>query len=89
MVTRFERALISNLTAAPCCRHRCTRLSSGSRRVASTSFDDTVRVWDGGAGLAPLMRAKHDNQTGRWVHPFRAVWGPATDCLIVGELRVG
>ncbi len=39
----------------------------GSRRVASTSFDDTVRVWDASqASLEPLTRARHDNQTGRW-----------------------
>jgi hypothetical protein len=33
--------------------------------VASTSFDDTVRVWDAAQGLKPVMKARHDNQTGR------------------------
>ena len=35
----------------------------GSCRLASTSFDDTVRVWDGADGLAPLLTIKHDNNT--------------------------
>ena len=63
----------------------------GSKRVVSTSFDDTVRIWDGAAaGLAPaLLRVKHDNQTGRWVSPFRAVWGACSDAVIVGAAVVG
>ena len=59
--------------------------SSGSRRLVSTSFDNTLRIWDGASGLAPLRTIKHDNNTGRWVLPFRAVWNAAGDGVIVGE----
>ncbi|KAJ9513292.1 hypothetical protein QJQ45_001328 [Haematococcus lacustris] len=31
----------------------------------------------------------HDNQTGRWLVPFRAVWGPAADCVAVGSMSRG
>ena len=30
---------------------------------------------------------KHDNHTGRWVSPFRAVWAPAGDAFVVGSLK--
>jgi len=59
----------------------------GSQRVVSTSFDDTVRVWDGKKGLDPIVSIKHDNQTGRWVLPFRAVWGMASNAVIIGNMR--
>ncbi|EFN57084.1 hypothetical protein CHLNCDRAFT_143861 [Chlorella variabilis] len=59
----------------------------GSRRLVSTSFDNTLRIWDGASGLAPLRTIKHDNNTGRWVLPFRAVWNAAGDGVIVGNMK--
>lgn len=59
----------------------------GSQRVVSTSFDNTVRIWDGKKGLAQQASIRHDNQTGRWVLPFRAVWGSNSDAVIVGNMR--
>jgi WD repeat-containing protein 76 len=32
---------------------------------------------------------KHDNQTGRWVIPFRAIWGARADCAIIGSMKRG
>ena len=60
----------------------------GSRRLATTSFDDTVRVWDaarGGPALPQLLSAAHNNKTGQYILPFRAVWTPAADALAIGE----
>jgi WD40 repeat protein len=59
----------------------------GSQRVLSTSFDNTVRIWDGKRGLDQQVSIRHDNQTGRWVLPFRAVWGFNSDAVIVGNMH--
>ena len=59
----------------------------GSRRVVTTSRDNTLRIWDGKADMAQAAVMQHNNNTGRWVIPFRAVWGPASDCLIVGNMK--
>ncbi|KAG1665043.1 hypothetical protein FOA52_003219 [Chlamydomonas sp. UWO 241] len=65
----------------------------GSQRLLSTAFDDTIRVWDVSSTSAPTsshsVLIKHDNQTGRWVTPFRAVWGPGADWIGVGSMRRG
>ncbi|KAI7843657.1 hypothetical protein COHA_002559 [Chlorella ohadii] len=59
----------------------------GSRRLVSTSFDNTCRIWDGANGMQQLLAVKHDNQTGRWVLPFRACWNAAGDGVIVGNMN--
>lgn len=61
----------------------------GSRRLATTSFDDTVRVWDaarGGPALPQLLNVAHNNKTGQYILPFRAVWTPAADALVIGSM---
>jgi hypothetical protein len=37
--------------------------------------------------LQELVRIRHDNNTGRWIIPFRGVWGPAGDAVVVGNMR--
>jgi hypothetical protein len=63
----------------------------GSGRILSTSFDDTVRIWQSkqkaGEELEDCVSIKHDNQTGRWVFPFRAVWSTDASSVIVGNMR--
>ncbi|DBB11441.1 hypothetical protein WJX82_009846 [Trebouxia sp. C0006] len=59
----------------------------GSQRVVSTSRDDTLRIWDARHDLSQLASMKHYNNTGRWVVPFRGVWGPASDTVIVGSMK--
>jgi len=63
----------------------------GSGRIVSTSFDDTVRVWDSrrgkGGEMEDTLIIKHDNQTGRWVFPFRAVWTADSSSVIVGNMK--
>lgn len=57
----------------------------------STSFDNTLGVWaasftkKGGAALKSARSIGHDNETGRWILPFRAIWAPAGDAILVGE----
>ncbi|KAH7619959.1 hypothetical protein Ndes2526B_g05205 [Nannochloris sp. 'desiccata'] len=58
----------------------------GSQRVVSTSFDDTVRIWDGKKDLTQILSIKHNNQTGRWILPMRAVWAPKGDGILVGSM---
>jgi len=58
----------------------------GSQRVVSTSFDDTVRIWDGKKDLTQISSIKHNNQTGRWILPMRAVWAPKADGIVVGSM---
>ncbi|KAL6785517.1 hypothetical protein ACKKBF_B00595 [Auxenochlorella protothecoides x Auxenochlorella symbiontica] len=61
----------------------------GSHRLVSTSFDNTVGVWErrGKKELACTLSIRHDNDTGRWVTPFRAVWSPSGDAILVGNMR--
>lgn len=65
----------------------CPLVCAGSQRVLSTSRDDTLRVWDAKQDLNQLASMKHYNNTGRWVVPFRGVWGPASDTVVVGSMK--
>lgn len=65
---------------------------SGDGRVVVTSFDNTLRVLStraGGAGLAEERSVKHDNETGRWVLPFRATWASNGRDVLSGSMRRG
>lgn len=55
----------------------------------TTSYDDTLRVWSGvgAGGECGAVVMKHNNNTGRWVSPFRAVWAPAGDAIVCGSLK--
>ena len=40
-----------------------------------------------GEPVSPVLRIHHNNQTGRWLTPFRAEWDPSSDeYFIVGSL---
>ncbi|CAH1251323.1 WDR76 [Branchiostoma lanceolatum] len=60
--------------------------ASGSR-ILTTCFDDRIRVFDsstiGQQTVKPLRELRHNNQTGRWLTPFRAAWVPGRDDLFV------
>jgi hypothetical protein len=56
----------------------------GSGHLLTTCYDDLLRVWkpkpSPGGGVSAInsdptsaLKIKHNNQTGRWVLPFRAV----------------
>ncbi len=62
----------------------------GSQKIVTTSFDNTVRIWDGKKSsreLKQLTSIRHDNQTGRWVLPLRAVWSPDASSVIIGNMK--
>ncbi|KAH7889221.1 WD40-repeat-containing domain protein [Phlebopus sp. FC_14] len=56
------------------------------RSIVSTSYDDTLRLWELNAGkydsspvfpsFTPFCRIKHNCQTGKWLTILRAVWNP-------------
>ncbi|XP_019622903.1 PREDICTED: WD repeat-containing protein 76-like isoform X2 [Branchiostoma belcheri] len=60
--------------------------ASGSR-ILTTCFDDRIRVFEtsaiGQQTVKPLREVRHNNQTGRWLTPFRAMWVPGRDDLFV------
>lgn len=47
-----------------------------------------MRVWDSDTEEATHV-FKHNNQTGRWVSPFRAVWSANGDVVFCGDMRRG
>ncbi|KAJ8584936.1 WD40 repeat-like protein [Rhizopogon salebrosus TDB-379] len=59
------------------------------RGIVSTSYDDTIRLWELDAAkyssstafpsFTPFCRIKHNCQTGKWVTILRAVWNPNPD----------
>ncbi|KAK3278453.1 hypothetical protein CYMTET_13611, partial [Cymbomonas tetramitiformis] len=72
---------------------------SCSGRLLSTSYDDKLTIWEptpsraasegwlsSGKSAQRAASIKHNNQTGRWILPFRAVWAPAGDGLLVGSM---
>jgi WD repeat-containing protein 76 len=68
--------------------------SSHGRRLVTTSNDNFIRVFDvSGSGVSasvaslPVSKIRHDNHTGRWLTPFKSVWDPANDdVIVVGEM---
>lgn len=73
-------------------KHRQTCQSAyfspdGSQRILSTSFDNTIRIWDGKDSMRQVESIRHDNNTGRWVLPLRAVWNASGDAAIVGNMK--
>ena len=63
--------------------------------MLTTCYDDLLRVWRPAGGSAgavnedpkSALKIKHNNQTGRWVLPFRAIWTPGADGVVVGSMR--
>lgn len=64
--------------------------------LVSTCYDDSVRIHQDfiSGGNPTELRIVHNNQTGRWITPFRAKWDPkSTDELhshvVVGDMNRG
>eukprot|EP00076_Gallus_gallus_P025210 XP_015147685.1 WD repeat-containing protein 76 [Gallus gallus] len=60
------------------------------RRVVTVCADDRLRVYDTSslsATAALLSTVRHNNNTGRWLTRFRAVWDPKQEqCFVVGSM---
>ncbi|KAJ7533240.1 hypothetical protein O6H91_13G039200 [Diphasiastrum complanatum] len=72
--------------------------SPSGNHIASTSYDDCVRVWSGlfqntltahdsdALQLDEPAIIPHNNQTNRWLSSFRAIWGWNDSLLFVGNM---
>ncbi|XP_059809040.1 WD repeat-containing protein 76 isoform X1 [Hypanus sabinus] len=60
------------------------------KRVVTTSMDDRIRVFDTSTIIPKIpcvASITHNNNTGRWLTKFRAVWDPKMeDCFVVGSM---
>lgn len=86
------RKLDAKAEAVAAVKHSKTCLSAyfapdGSQRVLSTSRDDTLRVWRGREGLSEAVSVAHNNNTGRYITPFRAIWEPSSASFICGNMK--
>uniref|UniRef100_A0A670ZHU9 WD repeat-containing protein 76 n=1 Tax=Pseudonaja textilis TaxID=8673 RepID=A0A670ZHU9_PSETE len=56
-------------------------------RVVTTCADDTLRYVQPSSPPLPVFLNRHNNNTGRWLTRFRAVWDPKRDdCFVVGSM---
>lgn len=68
--------------------------------MLTTCYDNHCRVWappgvEKASGpewtatdpLSRCLRVAHDNQTGRWVLPFRSMWTGGGDGFVVGQMK--
>ncbi|RKP26278.1 WD40-repeat-containing domain protein [Syncephalis pseudoplumigaleata] len=68
--------------------------SPDGQRLVSSSYDDTLRVFDIGDTAAPSLaspiKIRHNCQTGRWVTMLRAGWirhEPTHPTFLIGNMR--
>ncbi|OIV99867.1 hypothetical protein TanjilG_26205 [Lupinus angustifolius] len=62
--------------------------SPSGRNMATTSMDNTIGIYSG-VNLEDSASIYHDNQTGRWISSFRAIWGWDDSYLFVGNMKRG
>ncbi|KAG8440834.1 hypothetical protein GDO86_006535 [Hymenochirus boettgeri] len=60
------------------------------RRILTTCSDDCIRVYDSSSmnsEVPIILSLRHNNNTGRWLTRFRAVWDPKQDnCFVIGSM---
>jgi hypothetical protein len=61
-------------------------LSTGSLSLTVSPLSAQAQ-WGGKGGQGHATSIPHNNQTGRWVLPFRAVWAPGSDGVLVGSMK--
>merc|ERR1712032_1439168 len=69
----------------------CQFSPSGSQ-VVTISTDDKFRLYNTenitGSTLQPAAQVRHNNQTGRWLTPFRATWHPTREnAFLTGSME--
>jgi hypothetical protein len=57
----------------------------GGDNIVSTSFDDTIRIWKDWSASSSCLQIKHNNNTGRWISPFRTTWDATGSLVVVGS----
>ncbi len=59
-------------------------------KILSTCYDDHVRVhYNAHLPEAKHAEMSHNNQTGRWITNFKAVWDPKSSFAVVGNMNRG
>lgn len=64
---------------------------ASSDYLLSTCYDDHLRIHD--TRQDKVTEVRHNNQTGRWITPFKAVWDPKSSAkesrIIIGDMNRG
>ncbi|XP_077222551.1 DNA damage-binding protein cmr1-like [Tasmannia lanceolata] len=60
--------------------------SPSGRCLATTSYEDNIRLLSG-VDFGDMAMIRHNNQTGRWISSFRAIWGWDDSYLFVGNMK--
>merc|ERR1712203_556987 len=68
------------------------QFSTSGNQVVTISTDDKFRLYNTenitGPAVQPAAQVKHNNQTGRWLTPFRATWHPTREhILLTGSME--
>jgi WD40 repeat protein len=62
--------------------------SPDGKHILSTSFDDTLGLWKNALdGQVENLSIRHNNNTGRWIQKFKAVWNPQSETIMVGNMK--
>jgi len=64
----------------------CAFSSTSGDQVVTMSSDDKIRLFDTttmSKRINPQCQTRHNNQTGRWLTPFRPAWHPLREGMLV------
>ncbi|XP_062078308.1 uncharacterized protein LOC133782884 isoform X2 [Humulus lupulus] len=62
--------------------------SPSGKCLATTSLDNTISILDG-ANFEAVSWIPHNNQTGRWISQFKAIWGWGDSYIFIGNMKRG
>ncbi|KAJ7955596.1 WD repeat-containing protein 76 [Quillaja saponaria] len=62
--------------------------SPSGNSLATTSMDNTIGVYSG-VNFEDVSSIYHNNQTGRWISSFKAIWGWDDSYIFVGNMKRG